>query len=269
MINLIRHVVSNYNEVLNNAKDPMVDTWFLMESPGPILCIISAYLIFVLKIGPKMMKNRPAFQLNTVMIAYNAFQVLFNIWVITLILELDFKYLFFIHGFNNQNSISSNQQLARHIKIMSRGSWWYFVTKVVELLDTVFFVLRRKQNQVTFLHVYHHTLTTLLSWCYLKYLPSVQGVMIALLNSIVHVIMYSYYLIAALGPNYKKYIWWKKYLTWIQLLQFSLILVYLSLTLIMDCRIPKAPSYLFGVIYIIFIYLFGNFYRQAYKKKVT
>lgn len=28
--------------------------------------------------------------------------------------------------------------------------------KLLDLLDTVFFILRKKQNQVTFLHVYHH-----------------------------------------------------------------------------------------------------------------
>ena len=54
---------------------------------------------------------------------------------------------------------------------LSRGAWWYFISKVVDLLDTVFFVLRKKQNQVTFLHVYHHTVTCLFSWGYLKYLP--------------------------------------------------------------------------------------------------
>ena len=39
----------------------------------------------------------------------------------------------------------------------------------------------------------------------------------ALVNSAVHVIMYSYYALAALGPAYQKYLWWKKYLTTIQL----------------------------------------------------
>lgn len=52
-----------------------------------------------------------------------------------------------------------------------RGAWWYFFSKVVDLLDTVFFVLRKKQNQVSFLHVYHHFITCLFSWGYLKYLP--------------------------------------------------------------------------------------------------
>jgi len=44
------------------------------------------------------------------------------------------------------------------------------ITKRFYLLQ-VFFVLRKKQNQVTFLHVYHHTITALFSWGYLKYLP--------------------------------------------------------------------------------------------------
>lgn len=39
----------------------------------------------------------------------------------------------------------------------------------------------------------------------------------AMLNSFVHVIMYTYYGVAALGPKYQKYLWWKKYLTMLQL----------------------------------------------------
>ncbi|TGZ51829.1 Elongation of very long chain fatty acids protein [Temnothorax longispinosus] len=152
---------------------------------------------------------------------------------------------------------------------MSRGAWWYFFSKIIELLDTVFFVLRKKQNQITFLHVYHHTITAVFSWCYLKFLPGEQGVIIGFLNSLVHVIMYSYYFIAALGPKYKKYLWWKKYMTWIQLVQFALMLVYLVLTLILDCRTPKALTYFFTIVVIIFMYLFSDFYRQAYKKKIT
>ena len=44
-----------------------------------------------------------------------------------------------------------------------------------------------------------------------------QGVVIGFLNSVVHVAMYTYYMIAAMGPKYQKYLWWKKYITTIQL----------------------------------------------------
>lgn len=43
------------------------------------------------------------------------------------------------------------------------------------------------------------------------------GTFHALLNCVVHVIMYSYYGLTAMGPSYQKYLWWKKYLTTIQL----------------------------------------------------
>ncbi len=39
----------------------------------------------------------------------------------------------------------------------------------------------------------------------------------AMLNSFVHIVMYFYYMIAAMGPQYQKYIWWKKYLTAFQM----------------------------------------------------
>ena len=54
---------------------------------------------------------------------------------------------------------------------ISRGVHLYFIVKVVDLLDTVFFVLRKKQNQVTFLHVYHHVGMVIAGWIAVKYLP--------------------------------------------------------------------------------------------------
>jgi hypothetical protein len=265
MANFLGNVVNNYNDVLKNVKDPMIDTWPLMASSGPMLYTIGIYLIFVLKVGPKIMEKRKAFQLNTVMILYNAFQVLFNAWLVNLILNIDFKYLLSTYGCNQ--CVQSNS--AESIKVqtaMSRAGWWYVFAKFIELLDTVFFVLRKKQSQISFLHVYHHSMTVIFAWCYLKFLPGEQGIVIGILNSMVHVIMYSYYFIAALGPKYKKYLWWKKYMTWIQLVQFSLMLLYLIVTL-MDSRTPKALTYYFIAIVIIFMYLFSDFYRQAYKKK--
>ena len=36
-------------------------------------------------------------------------------------------------------------------------------------------------------------------------------------NTLVHTVMYSYYAISALGPRYRRYLWWKKYLTVFQM----------------------------------------------------
>lgn len=39
----------------------------------------------------------------------------------------------------------------------------------------------------------------------------------AMVNSTVHVIMYFYYGLSAAGPRFQKFLWWKKYMTAIQL----------------------------------------------------
>ena len=44
-----------------------------------------------------------------------------------------------------------------------------------------------------------------------------------MLNCFIHVVMYSYYLLAALGPHMQKYLWWKRYLTRMQLVSLDLI----------------------------------------------
>lgn len=39
----------------------------------------------------------------------------------------------------------------------------------------------------------------------------------AMINSMVHVVMYFYYGLSAAGPAFQKYLWWKKHITAIQL----------------------------------------------------
>ncbi|PSN36105.1 Elongation of very long chain fatty acids protein 7 [Blattella germanica] len=260
MSNLMHLVVNNYNELLESKKDPMVDSWFLMSSPYPIISILCFYLYFVLKLGPKIMEKRKAFDLQRVLVAYNFYQVMFSLWLCS----MPFRIGALDYLMKNGCSIGLRNPFTKAVSI---GAWWYFFSKIIELLDTVFFVLRKKQNQVTFLHVYHHTITALFSWGYLKFLPGEQGVVIGFLNSFVHVIMYFYYMVAAMGPKYQKYLWWKKYMTWIQLTQFCIMLVYLLCLLYYECQFPKALTFFFVVNVIVFLYLFSDFYRKAYQKK--
>jgi hypothetical protein len=58
-------------------------------------------------------------------------------------------------------------------------------------------------------------------WTLTRWLPGGQESFGGTFNSLVHVIMYSYYFLAALGPHMQKYLWWKRYLTTFQMLQVS------------------------------------------------
>jgi elongation of very long chain fatty acids protein 7 len=53
----------------------------------------------------------------------------------------------------------------------------------------------------------------------MKFAPGGHSTFFAMLNTFVHIVMYFYYMIAAMGPKYQKYIWWKKYLTAFQMVK--------------------------------------------------
>lgn len=102
---------------------------------------------------------------------------------------------------------------------------------------------------------------------YLISVPGEQGILLGFLNSFVHIFMYFYYMVAAMGPRYRKYLWWKKYMTWIQLIQFTIMLTYLVLLVAFDCKFSRALTFFFVGNVIIFLYLFSRFYVQAYDSK--
>lgn len=75
--------------LLSSHLDPVVDEWLLMKSPVPVLAILAFYLYFVLKLGPKMMENRKPFEMKWLLVAYNAYQVLFSVWLCAQVRELN------------------------------------------------------------------------------------------------------------------------------------------------------------------------------------
>lgn len=79
----------------------------------------------------------------------------------------------------------------------SVGAWVMLMnfSKLFELLDTVFIVLRKKP--LMFLHWYHHT--TVLLFCWLAYsTSSASGIYFVAMNYTIHAIMYGYYCLSAL-----------------------------------------------------------------------
>jgi elongation of very long chain fatty acids protein 4 len=81
----------------------------------------------------------------------------------------------------------------------------------------IFFALRKKEKQITVLHVFHHSTMFPYGWLGIKYVGGGQTFFLCMLNSLVHTVMYAYYMFAAFGPHMQPYLWWKKYLTQLQL----------------------------------------------------
>jgi len=93
----------------------------------------------------------------------------------------------------------------------------FILSKIPELLDTVFLILKKKP--VTFLHWYHHI--TVLLYCWNSYLTeSSTGLYFVAMNYTVHSIMYTYYCLQTLQMLPR---WFPAYL--ITLLQIAQMLV--------------------------------------------
>lgn len=134
----------------------------------------------------------------------------------------------------------------------------------------VFFVLRKKNSQISFLHVHHHIGMLLSAWFTCKYFPGGQAGYVGLYNTFVHAIMYIYYLLTSIRPL--KNIWWKKYVTILQIVQHYLIFASLIIPAVnTHCSYPKGIMYIFLFNVILMIHMFTKFYQNTYsnsRKKV-
>ncbi|KAJ2947127.1 hypothetical protein O0L34_g16479 [Tuta absoluta] len=247
---------------LNKSQYDEVDELPLMSTPGPMLTILALYLLFVLKVGPDFMRKREGYKLNTVLLLYNGAQVVYSVYLV----QRYFRNLMQT-GLAPKKCYMNDEATRKEVLV---GIWMYFAAKVSELLDTVFFILRKKNNQVTFLHVYHHSCMMVFTFAFLKYWPSQSLFFIGFLNSLVHVFMYTYYGLAALGPQVAKYLTWKKYMTTFQLVQFvSIIIQYVISVKYSECPPAQGAAAFVALNTLFFLLLFLNFYRQTYKKNTS
>merc|ERR1719191_2369329 len=76
--------------------------------------------------------------------------------------------------------------------------WVHYTDKYLEFFDTYFMVLRGRMDQVSFLHVYHHVSVAWCWWIAIRNFPGGDSYFSALLNSGIHVLMYSYYTLSML-----------------------------------------------------------------------
>jgi hypothetical protein len=144
----------------------------------------------------------------------------------------------------------------------------YMILKFVDFFDTFFFVLRKKYDQVSFLHVTHHCIMPFTAYIGLKYVPMGNTGFTPLINSFVHMVMYLYYYMAAMGPGMAQYLWWKKYITKIQIIQFMMAGIHaLHVFVVPGCKYPRLISLFEFSESVYFFVTFFRFYVRSYVKK--
>ncbi|KAK4515996.1 Pre-mRNA-splicing helicase BRR2 [Mucor velutinosus] len=238
------------------------------QTTNSVSVILSCIAYFVILFGGReWMKNHPPFKLQKLFQLHNLLLTVVSAALLMLVVEQIFPQLYH-HGL--LYAICSPRNWTQKLELLY---YLNYLVKYWELIDTVFLVLKKKKLE--FLHYYHHSLTMVLCYTQLNGQTTVSWVPITL-NLMVHVLMYYYYFRTAAGAK----IWWKKYLTTLQIIQFVIdlgIVYFCTYTYFSYTYIPILPDWgscagtetsaLFGCALLSsYLLLFINFYRLTYKQ---
>lgn len=94
----------------------------------------------------------------------------------------------------------------------------FHLNKLSDMLETIFFLLRKKFRQISFLHLYHHAFMITITTIGISTMPTTGHMTsLGIINSFVHAVMYTYYYMSAKSTDKNSHVWWKKYITLVQL----------------------------------------------------
>ncbi|DBA04129.1 TPA: hypothetical protein N0F65_004237 [Lagenidium giganteum] len=229
---------------------PMAD--YPLANFASVYAICVGYLLFVI-FGTAIMKlGVPAFNTSALQFIYNPLQVIVC------------SYMFLeaaIQAYRNDYTATPCNPFNHAKPVMSNVLYLFFLSKILDLCDTVFIILGKKWRQLSVLHVYHHLSVLFVYYVTYRCAYDADSYPTIVLNGFVHTIMYTYYFVSA----HTKQIWWKKYLTKMQLIQFVLMNIQGYLAYSRACTgMPwKVPVMYLAYVQSLF-WLFVNFYVRAY-----
>ncbi|XP_051161068.1 elongation of very long chain fatty acids protein 4-like [Leptopilina boulardi] len=251
-------VMETVNYYYYDLADPRIRDWFLLNSIWYPIIIILAYIVIAFKLAPAYMKNRPAYKLNTFIKCYNLFQVILNAYIVKELVPC-YSFLRFFECRPIEYTID-----ACGLTIMKCG-YLTIALKIIDLIETVIYILRKKNNQVSILHVYHHITTCLIAIIFTRYFCGEVAILVPIMNCGVHVIMYSYYFLSNFeGPIKQIIMPFKRYLTIAQMIQFSIMIVQIIAGLLQNCELSKVLLFIMLINVAFIFYLFFRFYKKTY-----
>lgn len=248
--------------VFEKHGDPRVSNYFLMRTPWPTICLTMLYYWFVRSIGPRMMRDKKPYEILPLIRAYNLLMAAWNAFGFyngALLVNYGLDTI----GCRPVDPFQRDEKTLNQIYY----GWMFFTSRLIEFADTIFFVLRKKNSQLTSFHVFHHSSVPTITWFFLKFAPGGNSGIFPFINSIIHTVMYTYYFMATF-PGLQPYLGWKKYLTQVQIVQFLIIIAVCCQPLfIPGCKFPRVLLLIMVALSFVFIYLFVDFYLKSYNKK--
>lgn len=248
-------------ELTWEKRREIVSSWSFLGSIKPLMMVFAVYLWLVYKFLPKFMSTRKPYNLTFIIRCYNIFQIIACTMFIRRVHQIGFSFR------NVWKCIPSEGEFSNELMEISTVHWYFIILRMIEFLETIFFILRKKFNQVSVLHVYHHVSTVALLYISVKYSAAMMEVYVSALNSLVHVIMYSYYFLSSFESCRKLTNIVKPYLTLIQILQLASILIHCIVAVQPSCKTVHEIFYPQIVNMTMLLTLFIKFYVNSFIKK--
>uniref|UniRef100_A0A1I8P5H7 Elongation of very long chain fatty acids protein n=1 Tax=Stomoxys calcitrans TaxID=35570 RepID=A0A1I8P5H7_STOCA len=243
--------------------DKRVTTHPVLSSPWCLIIGVTLYLLVVKRWGPRFMANRKPYNVEGIMMAFNVMQIILNLYIFVASL----RHTYWRSDFSLTCEAYNPDDMRPETLNFSTPALWYLISKYFDFLDTIFFILRKKFNQISFLHVFHHTSVAILVHIYTANYFASHLTSTGIINSFVHLVMYSYYQLAAMKLNINLQPW-KRLMTQLQMFQFLLLAIHFSLPLINNwCKIETGFIALCCVENVCVTALFANFYYKTYIRK--
>jgi hypothetical protein len=111
------------------------------------------------------MRNRKPYDLTTFIRCYNVFQVVACSMFVYTLHNSGIRFYDAWSCIKGKLGDDGDYQLAL--------GWGFILLRGIEFVETVTFVLRKKFNQISYLHVYHHVSTLLMVWLFIRSGPGV------------------------------------------------------------------------------------------------
>lgn len=258
--------MDSIGEALLSWADPeskfrgYTEGWFLTDfrTAGTIALVYAAFAI----IGPFVMKFLPAMDPYPIKFIYNVSQIMLCAYMTIEAFLLAWRNGYTALPCNNYDTV--NPPIANLL-------WLFYISKVWDFWDTIFIVIGKKWRQLSFLHVYHHTTIFLFYWLnsHVNYDGDIY--LTILLNGFIHTVMYTYYFICMHTKNPETGrplpIWWKSYLTLMQMIQFVTMMSQATYLLGSQCEKTSLKVVFVYLVYILSLFfLFAQFYVASYTK---
>jgi len=246
--------ISFFNE--GQFTSPPTKDWPLAHF-GSALAIVGIYLGFVVIGSAVMQAHKTGYSksLYGIRFAYNLLQM-----ILCSYMAMEAIFIPYRQGY----SLACNEFVRSEDAPLAKLLWLFYMSKILDFMDTFFIIMGKKWKQLSFLHVYHHTTIFLFYWLNVNLNYDGDIYLTIVLNGLIHAMMYTYYFVSLHTTE----IWWKSFLTLGQMFQFCCMITQALYLVTSNCdQSPVRVTYLYCVYIITLLFLFAQFFVTSYTKK--